>query len=54
MTMKDWERKVLAKPGAADRVADIEDELRLTLVYLRSSQTAELKASPHPKGTTSA
>ena len=29
MSMKDWEKKVLAEPGAADRVATIEDELRL-------------------------
>lgn len=29
MSMKTWEKKVLAKPGAAARVAGIEDELRL-------------------------
>lgn len=29
MSMKDWEKKVLDEPGAADRVAEIEDELRL-------------------------
>jgi transcriptional regulator with XRE-family HTH domain len=29
MSMKDWEKKVLAEPGAADRVATIEDEFRL-------------------------
>lgn len=29
MSMKDWEQKVLAEPGAADRVAAVEDELRL-------------------------
>jgi predicted XRE-type DNA-binding protein len=29
MSMKDWEQKVLAEPGAAERVAEIEDELRL-------------------------
>jgi len=29
MSMKDWEKKVLAEPGAAERVAEIEDELRL-------------------------
>jgi transcriptional regulator with XRE-family HTH domain len=28
-TMKDWERKVLADPGAAERVEHIEEELRL-------------------------
>jgi predicted XRE-type DNA-binding protein len=37
MSMKAWEKKVLAKPGAAARVAEIEDELRLAagLVALR-------------------
>ena len=29
MSMKDWEEKVLAEPGAAERVAEIEDELLL-------------------------
>lgn len=29
MNIKSWEKKVLAKPGAAARVAEIEDELRL-------------------------
>ncbi len=29
MSMKKWEKKVLAVPGAAPRVAEIEDELRL-------------------------
>lgn len=29
MSMKAWEKKVLAVPGTADRVAVIEDELRL-------------------------
>jgi transcriptional regulator with XRE-family HTH domain len=29
MSMKQWEKQVLSKPGAAKRVADIEDELRL-------------------------
>ena len=28
-TIEDWEKKVLAEPGAAERVAEIEDELRL-------------------------
>jgi transcriptional regulator with XRE-family HTH domain len=27
--MKSWEEKVLAAPGAAERVAEIEEELRL-------------------------
>jgi len=27
--MKKWEKKVLAAPGAAERVAEIEEELRL-------------------------
>jgi transcriptional regulator with XRE-family HTH domain len=29
MSLKQWEKKVLSKPGAAKRVAEIEDELRL-------------------------
>jgi transcriptional regulator with XRE-family HTH domain len=29
MSMKTWEKKVLAKPGAPARLAGIEDELRL-------------------------
>jgi transcriptional regulator with XRE-family HTH domain len=29
MSMKDWERKVLDSPGAAERVSEVEDELRL-------------------------
>ena len=29
MSIKSWEKKVLSKPGAAERVAEIEDELRL-------------------------
>lgn len=37
MTMKQWEKKVLQRPGAAERVAEIEDELRLAtgLIALR-------------------
>lgn len=29
MSLKEWEKKVLETPGAAERVAEIEDELRL-------------------------
>lgn len=29
MTVKSWERKILKAPGAAGRVSEIEDELRL-------------------------
>jgi transcriptional regulator with XRE-family HTH domain len=29
MSLKKWEQKVLEAPGAAERVAEIEDELRL-------------------------
>jgi transcriptional regulator with XRE-family HTH domain len=29
MNMKEWENKVLGSPGAAERVAEIEEELRL-------------------------
>lgn len=31
MSLKGWEKKVLSKPGAAKRVAEIEDELRLAI-----------------------
>lgn len=39
MSMHDWENKVLSAPGAAERVAVIEDELRLAagLTALRES-----------------
>jgi predicted XRE-type DNA-binding protein len=30
MSLKNWERKVLAVPAAGERVAEIEDELRLS------------------------
>jgi len=29
MTLKQWEKKVLQRPGAAARVAEVEEELRL-------------------------
>lgn len=29
MSAKNWEKKLLEQPGAAERVAEIEDELRL-------------------------
>lgn len=29
MSVKNWKKKVLDEPGAAERVAEIEDELRL-------------------------
>lgn len=29
MSLKQWEKKVLSKPGAAKRVGEIEEELRL-------------------------
>ena len=29
MSLKEWEKKVLEAPGAAERVAQIEEELRL-------------------------
>lgn len=37
MSAKDWERRVLDSPGAAERVDEVEDELRLAaaLVSLR-------------------
>ncbi len=29
MSLKEWEKEVLDAPGATNRVAEIEDELRL-------------------------
>ncbi len=29
MSLKDWEKRVLSQPGAAERVAELEDEFRL-------------------------
>lgn len=29
MSVREWEKKVLAEPGAAERASEIEDELRL-------------------------
>lgn len=29
MSMKNWEKKVLARPGAPERIDEVEDELRL-------------------------
>ncbi len=39
MSIKQWEKKVLASPGAEERVREIEDELRLAagLTTLRES-----------------
>ena len=40
--MKAWEKKVLAVPGAADRVAVIEDELRLAAGFTALREQAGL------------
>jgi transcriptional regulator with XRE-family HTH domain len=42
MSMKTWEKKVLAKPGAPARVAGIEDELRLAAGLTRLREQAGL------------
>ncbi len=40
--MKSWEKKVLEAPGAAERVAEIEDELRLAAGLTRLREQAGL------------
>ncbi len=54
MSMKDWEKKVLAEPGAADRVAEIEDELRLAagLTMLREEVGLSQRELAHRLGVT--
>jgi transcriptional regulator with XRE-family HTH domain len=42
MTMKDWEEKVLAAPGAPARVAVIEEELRLAVALTNLREQAGL------------
>lgn len=42
MSLKEWEKKVLAHPGAADRVDEIEDELRLAAGLTALRQQAGL------------
>lgn len=42
MSMKSWERKVLRAPGAADRVAEIEDEMRLAVGLTSLREQANL------------
>lgn len=42
MTMKQWEKKVLERPGASERVAEIEDELRLAAGLASLRQKAGL------------
>jgi transcriptional regulator with XRE-family HTH domain len=46
MSLKAWEKKVLAKPGAAGRVAEIEDELRVAagLTSLREQEGLSQRA----------
>ena len=46
MSLKAWEKKVLAKPGAAERVAEIEDELRVAagLTSLREQEGLSQRA----------
>lgn len=42
MSMEDWEKKVLAEPGAAERIAEIADELRLDAGLTALSEQAGL------------
>lgn len=46
MSLKAWEKKVLAKPGASERVAEIEDELRVAagLTSLREQEGLSQRA----------
>lgn len=41
-TMKDWEKKVLAAPGATERVEHIEEELRLAAALTALRERAGL------------
>ena len=40
MSIKQWEKKVLASPGAEERVREIEDELRLAAGLTSLRETA--------------
>lgn len=42
MSLKTWEKKVLAKPGARERVAEIADELRLAAGLTAARERAEI------------
>ncbi|HEX9765679.1 MAG TPA: helix-turn-helix domain-containing protein [Nitriliruptorales bacterium] len=42
MSIKQWEKKVLAPPGAKERVAEIEDELRLAVALTKLREQAGL------------
>lgn len=42
MSLKDWEERVLATPGAEDRVARAEDAMRLAETLARLRETAGL------------
>lgn len=42
MSLKNWEKKVLAVPGASERVDEIEDELRLAAGLTRLREEAGL------------
>lgn len=54
MTMKKWEKKVLKAPGAARRVAEIEQELRLAagLAVLREEAGLSQRALAKRIGVT--
>jgi len=42
MSLKAWEKKVLEAPGAVERVAEIEDELRLAVALTALREQAGL------------
>jgi hypothetical protein len=47
MRLKAWEKKVLKAPGAAARVVEIEDELRLAAGLGPWNRSQEADAEPH-------
>jgi transcriptional regulator with XRE-family HTH domain len=54
MSTEDWEKNVLAEPGAAQRVAEVEDELRLAagLTALREQAGLSQRALARRLGVT--
>ena len=48
MSMKDWEKNVLAAPGAPARVAAIESELRLAVALTALREQPASPSGPWP------
>ncbi|MHB1497559.1 MAG: hypothetical protein ACYCXN_06555 [Acidimicrobiales bacterium] len=51
MSARDWEERVLAAEGAAERVGEIEQELLLASKLTGSSSTTRGKQAPAPSPT---